>query len=220
MKLFIDLETVRSLEDPTYNDLVKYGFVKKFTRDGEKTPSTPHEWVDLYIKKAALFAEFGKIICVSMGYVTEENQIVMKSIYGHNEKEILTELSGVLHKAKHLVGHNAMNFDFPWLCRRMVVHQIPIPSVLDVMNKKPWEMTTLSDTAKMWQFGQFNHYTSLATLCELFGIPSPKEGMDGSEVDAVYYIEKNIEKIKTYCEGDVKSLINVYRVMDYLPIIP
>jgi predicted PolB exonuclease-like 3'-5' exonuclease len=166
------------------------------------------EWIDVYKNTAGLYSEYGKIVCVSMGYVLDE-RIAIKSFYGDNEKEILEQVAAAIWKAESLVAHNGKEFDFPWLCRRMLINGVILPKVLKIQNLKPWQVR-LEDTQEMWRFGQFNYKVSLACLCQLFGLPSPKEGMDGSQVSEVYYIERNLPKIAEYCEGDIRALIDVY----------
>jgi 3'-5' exonuclease len=212
MKIFIDIETVPCVEviDHAPESLVR-AFLKRFD-DPNKTAR------ELWREKAGLFAEYGKIVCVSMGYVAD-GKITVKSFAGENEHTILFDVSNALDKATGLVAHNGKDFDYPFLCRRMIVNGIKLPAILQIQNLKPWEIK-LEDTLEMWKFGQFNHRAGLAVLCELFGLPSPKAGMDGSQVQDVYYIEKSHTKIADYCEGDVRALINVYRKMQYVePIL-
>lgn len=213
MKLFIDIETVPGLEDPT-TDLNHFGlFQKKFEKDFELHPSYD-DWIKHYWEKAGLYAEFGKIVCVSMGYINGA-EIVLKSYAGEDERQILLDVAAALKKAFGLVAHNGKNFDYPWLCRRMLIHGIHLPPLLQIQNLKPWEVK-LEDTMEMWRFGQFNATVSLACLCSLFGIPSSKTFMDGSLVADAYYKGRDLQKIVTYCEADIVALINVYQKMNYL----
>jgi predicted PolB exonuclease-like 3'-5' exonuclease len=212
MKLFIDIETV-----PNYWTLIAHEnkdfniFKKKFKADTEKMMVS--EIMQLYVDKAALFAEFGKVVCVSMGYI-QGDEIKMKSFFGDSEFQILTDVADALQKATSLVAHNGKEFDYPFLCRRMIVNAVPLPDLLKIQNLKPWEIK-LEDTLDMWKFGQFGYRVSLESLCNIFEIESPKDGMDGSQVARVFYEERDYQKIATYCEGDVRALINVYRTMNY-----
>lgn len=216
MKLFIDIETV-----PAYWSLIAheipdfYIFKKKFKTDTEKMMVS--EICQLYMDKAALYAEFGKVVCVSMGYVQGE-EIKLKSFFGDSELQILTDTANAFQKATSLVAHNGKDFDYPFLCRRMIVNGVPLPDLLKIQNLKPWEIK-LEDTMEMWRFGQFGHRASLDSLCNVLEVPSPKEGMDGSHVARVFYEDKDYQKIATYCEGDVTALINVYRTMNYQDIL-
>lgn len=212
MKLFIDVETV-----PNYYSLIAheirdfYIFKKKFRTETDSMTVT--QICELYRDKAALFAEFGKIVCVSMGYIQGE-EIKLKSYFGDSEFQILTDVAGAFQKATSLVAHNGKEFDYPFLCRRMIVNGVPLPDLLKIQNLKPWEIK-LEDTLEMWKFGQFGYRVSLESLCNIFEIESPKDGMDGSQVARVFYEEKDYEKIARYCEGDVKALVNVFRSMNY-----
>lgn len=218
MKVFIDIETVPQYESFSTADLVtKELFDKKFSYELSNQPAYVLEKErtlnDHYRDKAGLFAEFGKIVCVSMGYVSNDS-IKTQSFYGENENDVLVRAASAIEKASGLVAHNGKDFDYPWLCRRMMANGIILPTLLQIQNLKPWEIK-LEDTMEMWKFGQFQHRASLALLCNLFGLPSPKNGMDGSKVAEVFYQEKDYKKIAEYCEGDVIALINVYRKMNY-----
>lgn len=215
MKVFIDIETVPGLEHINLmKDDLKLCYEKKFGHELENNIPGKHDnFEDHYLEKAGLFAEFGKIVCVSMGYVID-GAIAVKSFCGPDEVQVLNDVSKSLDKATSLVAHNGKDFDYPWLCRRMMANSIKLPLLLQIQNLKPWEIK-LEDTMDMWKFGQFQHRASLALMCTLFGLPSPKNGMDGSKVSEVFYKEKDYQKIASYCEGDVIALINVYRKMQY-----
>lgn len=216
MKVFIDIETVpRHFTMIAHENPDFYLFKNKFRSETKDMSVT--QICELYLEKAALFAEFGKIVCVSMGYVQNE-KIVLKSFCSDDEKQILSNVAMNIDKASSLVAHNGKDFDYPWLCRRMITHGVPLPALLQIQNLKPWEIR-LEDTVDMWKFGQFSHKASLALMCSLFGLPSPKDGMDGSKVAEVFYVEKDYQKIASYCEGDVAALINVYRKMNYQSLI-
>lgn len=164
-------------------------------------------------ERAGLFAEFGKVICVSVGkYYTKDEQpfFRVKSFYAEEEKELLTALSSMLiayrkKKPFSLCAHNGKEFDFPFLARRMLVHGLRLPDVLNVAGMKPWEVNLL-DTMHLWKFGDYKHFTSLALLSFLFDIPSPKNDMDGSQVADVYYKQQDIMRIVRYCEQDVLTV--------------
>jgi uncharacterized protein YprB with RNaseH-like and TPR domain len=111
---------------------------------------------------------------------------------------------------RHLLcGYNAKEFDFPFIARRMLIHQISLQQSLQLFNKKPWEVPHL-DTLHLWRFGNFKHYTSLKLMAHVLGIPSPKDDIDGSQVASVFYQEKNLERIITYCEKDVLTVAQVF----------
>ncbi len=214
--LFIDLETV-----PEYNDWTELSeraqiLWEKKTRFQRKEEISPEEF---YYERAGILSEFGKIICLSCGLVIDDKKIRIKSFYGGDEIKILTgfnELlkSGYFNSGLLLCAHNGKEFDFPYLARRMMIHQIKIPKILQIQGKKPWEVPHL-DTMELWKFGDYKHYTSLDLLAHVFHLPTPKGEMDGSEVSKVYYQENDIEKIKNYCENDVITLINIFRKMRY-----
>ncbi|CAN5364803.1 3'-5' exonuclease [soil metagenome] len=213
--LFLDIETVPAF--PSYEEVPqewKKLWDKKAVLISKDTDDTPES---LY-NRAGIYAEFGKIICISVGFIKKldgQEQFRLKSFYGHDEKELLIGFAELLNrhfcKTEHrLCGHNAKEFDFPWIARRMMIHGIKIPVLLDTSGKKPWETTHL-DTMEMWKFGDFKNHTSLNLLAALFGVPTPKDDIDGSMVHKVYYEEKNLERIVTYCQKDVLTVVQVLK---------
>lgn len=211
--LFLDIETVPQVYN--FNGLdekTKELFEAKtrFMQNDEKT------FESLYNDRGGIYAEFGKIICISVGFIHETRtgkEIRMKSFYHDDEETLLKQFKSLLdEKIGHdfiLCGHNAKEFDFPYICRRMLVNGMRIPRQLDIMGKKPWEVNLL-DTMELWKFGDYKAYTSLALLCHIFNIPTPKDDISGADVAKVYYEENNLERIKIYCEKDVVALIQLF----------
>lgn len=164
--------------------------------------------------RAGIYAEFGKVICISTGFMTNingERQFRLKSFSGDDEAEVLIEFAGLLKKLKPgilLCAHNGKEFDFPYLSRRMVVNRIPIPPQLDNQGKKPWEIAHL-DTMEMWKFGDYKNYTPLNLLAYILGIPSPKDDIDGSQVGTVYWEQNDLKRIVTYCQKDVVTVMQI-----------
>lgn len=210
--LVLDIETVP--EYPAFADLPedwKGLWTKKMQRDIKEG----HTAADLY-NRAGIYAEFGKIICICAGYFYDNGgglSFKVKAFYGHEEKQLLQEFSEALNKNYNtelslLCGHNAKEFDFPYIARRCLVNGLPIPYLLDNTGKKPWEVQLL-DTMDMWKFGDYKSFTSLNLLAALFGIKSPKDDIDGSQVWSVYWIERNLERIKSYCMKDVVTVAQI-----------
>jgi uncharacterized protein YprB with RNaseH-like and TPR domain len=166
--------------------------------------------------KAGIYAEFAKVVCIGLGYFSE-GKFRTKAIAGENEKTILKEFSTLLqehfNKSEHvLCAHNGKEFDFPFLCRRLLVNQMPLPKILQLQGLKSWEVKHL-DTMELWRFGDYKNFTSLNLLAHVFNIPSPKDDIDGSMIAQVFYEEKNIERIKTYCIKDVVTLARIYQCL-------
>ena len=209
--LFLDIETVPQSE--FFNDLpdeTQQLFADK-TQYQRKDDISPEE----FYERAGIWAEFGKIICISVGYFTIKNaerQFRTKSIVG-DEKELLEAFNSLINThfsnpAFVFCGHNIKEFDIPYLCRRMLINGVNIPEKLQLFGRKPWEIPHL-DTLELWKFGDYKHYTSLKLLTHVLGVPSPKEDIDGSEVRNVYYNEQNIARIAKYCERDVIAVAQV-----------
>ena len=168
--------------------------------------------------KAGIYAEFGKVVCISMGFILQkdgETQIRLKSIANKDESILLQEFIDLLNSYYNspdfmFCAHNGKEFDIPFLCRRILINGKKIPNILNVSGKKPWEIKHL-DTMELWKFGDFKNYTSLDLLSYVFNIPTPKDDMDGSQVAKVFYEEKDLERIIHYCEKDVVATIQLFR---------
>ncbi|MFO8066363.1 MAG: 3'-5' exonuclease [Bacteroidales bacterium] len=214
--LFIDIETVPMCQ--VYDELpdnLKPLWDHKSQRilkpNEEKTSQ------ELFFEKAGIFAEFGKVVCVSAGFFRMENDKLsfrVKAFYGHDEKALLNDFSNMLNQhfntsAHCLCAHNGKEFDFPYLSRRMLINNVKIPFLLNNQGKKPWEVS-LIDTMELWKFGDIKNYTSLALLAAVFDIPSPKDDIDGSQVADVYYNKNELERIATYCNKDVITTARLY----------
>lgn len=216
--LFLDIETVAKTYD--YADLderMKVQWARKASFLRNKADSTDES---LYVERAGIYAEFGKIVCVAVGkfFDTDSGDLGLKTkaYYGHDEKHLLADFISMLDKmdptALKLCAHNGKEFDYPYLCRRMLVNELTLPPALNLMNRKPWEVQHL-DTLEMWKFGDYKHYTSLDLLAAIFNIPTSKVDMDGSQVNEVYYRDKNLAMIKDYCLRDVSVLARLFLKM-------
>lgn len=209
--LFLDIETVP--ENEHFSDLSEekrllWEHKSKYQR---KEEFSPEEFYD----RAGIWAEFGKIVCISVGYFIKkgnERNFRVTSFFG-DEVKLLKDFKNLLqehfNQAKHLLcGHNGKEFDFPYIARRMLINGIKLPYKLDLFGKKPWEIPHL-DTMELWKFGDYKHYTSLKLMANVLGIPSPKDDMDGSMVRDVFYREQDVDRIVTYCELDVVTTAQV-----------
>lgn len=211
--LFLDIETVPEVYSFENLDPETAELYSKKTQFFQKEGQTAADVYD----RAGIYAEFGKIVCISCGLVRETrtgNTIRMKSFYGDDEAQLLNEFKRLLDDNYStpyhiLCGHNAKEFDFPFIARRMLIHGISLPNALDIAGKKPWEIAHL-DTLELWKFGDYKHFTSLSLLCHIFKIPTPKDDISGADVARVYYEEKDVERIKVYCEKDVVALIQLF----------
>ena len=206
--LFLDIETVP--EVATFSELSSakqelFALKTQYQRKDEISAE------DFY-ERAGIWAEFGKIVCISVGYfvsVDNERSFRVKSLAG-KEKELLENFKKLLNNhfngTNHLLcAHNGKEFDFPYIARRMIVNHIELPAKLNLFGKKPWEVAHL-DTLELWKFGDYKHYTSLKLLTNILGIPSPKEDIEGSDVARVYYKENDLDKIVKYCERDTVAV--------------
>jgi len=208
--LFLDIETVPCSQSFKDLDVTFQNLWTEKTAWQRKEEYTPAEFYKL---KSGVMAEFAKIICISVGYLfTEknENHFRIKSFYGDNEKQIITDFNELLNtqfnkKQHQLCAHNGKEFDFPFIARRTLINRLKLPALLDIAGKKPWEVNHL-DTMELWKFGDYKHYTSIKLLAALFNIPTPKDDIDGSQVAAVYWNDKDLERIKKYCQKDTLTV--------------
>jgi 3'-5' exonuclease len=216
--LFLDIETVAHEGDfSLLDERLKSQWARKasYLRRDEDISDE-----DIYHQRAGIYAEFGKVICIAVGKFSEnENgQLLLrtKAYSGDNEKQLLNDFRGMLEKLDQnsirLCAHNGKEFDFPYLCRRMLVNCIPLPPLLNISGKKAWEVQHL-DTMELWKFGDYKHYTSLDLLAAIFNIPSSKSGIDGSQVNAVYHKEHGLDRITEYCIRDVVVLAQLFLKM-------
>lgn len=219
--MFLDIETVPQKADISEipENLAhlweeKYNLIRK--RMPEKYTDETSA-AEAFANSAGIYSEFGKIVCISVGFIYFkglEMHFRTKSFAGDNEKTILDDFTQLLTKfcttKEHtLCGHNIKEFDIPYICRRMLINGISLPSVLQISGKKPWEISFI-DTLELWKFGDYKNYTSLKLLTAIFGIPTPKDDIDGSQVAGVYYKEKDIERIAVYCQKDVVATTQVF----------
>ncbi len=221
--LFLDIETVACTDAyATLDERIKVQWSRKagFLKRDEGISDE-----ELFHQRAGIYAEFGKIICIGVGklYDNEAGELTLKTkaYFGHDEKVTLTSFKAMIEKMDanvKLCAHNGKEFDFPYLSRRFLVNGIPLPQPLNLSGRKSWEIPHL-DTMELWKFGDYKHYTSLDLLTAIFNIPSSKDGIDGSQVNAVYYKEKNLERIKNYCLNDVVALTQLYLRMKGLPLV-
>ncbi len=215
--LFVDIETVpqsagydclsndmRRLWDKKAANIVRY--------DSSVDSSSP---AHLY-GRAGIYAEFGKVVCVSAAFI-RDGKLYVKSYTSHIEGEVLSAFAALVDKyfgtaECRLCGHNLKEFDLPYLCRRMIVNGVTIPKVMNLMGRKSWDNPHI-DTLDMWKFGDYKHYTSLELLATTMGIPSPKDDIDGSEVATVYWNDKDLARIAAYCEKDTITVAQLFLKM-------
>lgn len=213
--LFLDIETVPQYA--TYEEVPDDWKELWMVKAAYLLRNKEEETVETVYNRAGIYAEFGKIVCISVGIIqgnSDTKKLVLKSFYGDDEKELLLRFCEMLKRwatdlNKYVCAHNGKEFDFPFLCRRMIINNIVIPPILNVTGRKPWEVQHL-DTMDLWKFGDFKNYTSLHLLAHVLGIPTPKDDIDGKMVGDVYWRQKDLERIATYCQKDVVTIAQIY----------
>jgi uncharacterized protein YprB with RNaseH-like and TPR domain len=213
--LFLDIETVPiSYKFSDLEEKTQHLWDKKTKYLQERDKLTVE---DLY-EKAGIYAEFGKIICISVGFLVQvkgEAQIRLKSFANKNEKLLLQEFLDLLnsyynHEGYILCAHNGKEFDYPYISRRLLINGLNLPKLLNNAGKKPWEINNI-DTLELWKFGDYKHYTSLDLLTHIFNIPTPKDDIDGSQVAEIFYEDDDLDRIIKYCEKDVVAMMQLFR---------
>lgn len=216
--IFIDIETATGVYsyDHLSPDLQKEWNRKAMYLKGHE--DVAHRSSLLFKEKAGIYAEFGKVVCVGLGALMQEGgtwKLALKSIAEDNEHLLLEQLLKALQSfgqgKREIIfcGHNIKEFDLPYLCRRMMIHGLLLPEALQLSNKKPWEIKH-QDTLELWRFGDYKHYITLSLLAQCLGVPSPKDDIDGSMVSDVYWNEKDLSRIATYCLKDVATTARVF----------
>ncbi|WP_421943449.1 3'-5' exonuclease [Pedobacter sp.] len=218
--MVIDIETVPQYA--TFSDVPQH--LQDLWEQKTHYQRSAEQSAEDFYEKAGIMAEFGKIVCVSLGiFYAQDKQphLRIKSIYGDDEINILKDFSELLSKqpaSQLFCAHNGKEFDFPYLCRRFLINGIEIPKQLELSGKKPWEVGHI-DTMELWKFGDYKHYTSLNLLAAILNVPTPKDDIDGSMVRQVYYEEQNLPRIVTYCQKDVITTAQVLLKLKGLDII-
>lgn len=209
--LFLDIETVPQYENwEELDEKEKQLWDKKTSWQRGESLSAE----DFYPLRAGIISEFGKIACISVGMIEKNDTLKLKSFYSENEVELLTNFGSIFNSNRLknciLCAHNGKEFDFPWIARRFLINGMMPPTPFQMFGKKPWEVPHL-DTMELWKFGDYKNFISLELMAHIFGIPTPKDDIDGSMVAEVYYKEKNLQRIAQYCEKDVLTLANILR---------
>lgn len=213
--IFIDIETVSGTKEyASLSPRLQEAWKKKSTILDPENPN----YDSTYFDRAAIYAEFGKIIVIGVGFFheNENKELVLrvKSIASNNEKQLLEDFCQLIEKGfvpsnVSLCAHNGKEFDFPYLCRRMLINNIVLPDYLSISGKKPWEIRHY-DTMEMWKFGDRKSYTSLELLAAAFDLKTSKESIDGSKVNTTYYNEDRLDLISEYCQRDVAVLAQLF----------
>ena len=219
--LFLDIETVPAVS--SYK-VLEQSFQAHWEKKSRQFRDEGQSAEDVY-ERAGIYAEFGKIICISVGLIKEKAPFSfrIKSFYGDDERTLLSDFSSMLNKFSRngealLCAHNGKEFDYPYIARRMIINRLIIPDILDNAGRKPWEVKLL-DTLDLWKFGDYKSYTSLDLLTATLNIPSPKDDIDGSMVAGIYYDEHDIRRIVKYCKKDVLAVAQVLLRFMNLPKI-
>jgi 3'-5' exonuclease len=216
----IDIETVSTEKK---FDLLSERMKELWEKKHQQLKIEDKQPSETFAERAGIYSEFGKIIVIGIGFfhkIGNETHLKVKAIANDNEKTLLVEFAELLNKKKNVIlaGHNSKEFDLPYLCRRFLINDLPIPDALNISGLKPWEIKHL-DTLDMWKFGDYKNYTSLDLLSAVFNIDSSKSDIDGSQVSSVYYNENNLTKIAEYCKKDVVVTAQVLLRLNNMPLV-
>lgn len=211
--LFLDIETVPQAavwEDLSEEEQTLWSKKTQHQRGDDVSAA------EFYLQRGGILSEFGKIICISVGMLEKNGTLKIKSFAGHDEKKLLQEFGELFNNPRMreviLCAHNGKEFDFPWIARRFLIQGMQPPLPFQLFGRKPWEVPHI-DTLELWKFGDYRSFVSLELLAHVFGVPTPKDDIDGSMVSTIYYQEKDLPRIVKYCEKDVLTLANIFRKM-------
>lgn len=209
---FIDIETARLVERLELDTPLFDSWVYKLKR--EKYEMSNEEAIEFFEERAALYPEFAKVVCISIGSVVG-GKFYCKS-YSGDEATLLKQFNDDLNTVTdknfrtRLCGIALTRFDLPFLNKRMVINGVRPNHLIDTGELKPWEVTTV-DLDKIWK-GTGSTHASLLNMTTALGIPSPKSDISGADVGRVYY-EGDVERIVKYCERDILAPANiVYKI--------
>jgi len=230
--LFLDIETVSQKADfGEISDGMKGLWTRKANQINRQTEDlSPDDVAQTYWDRAGIFAEYGKIVCISVGVLIIDRksrriECRVKSFASHDEKELLADFCEMVVQYYNdpdihsICGHNIKEFDIPYICRRLLINGMTLPHIFNIPGRKPWETKFLLDTLTLWKFGDYKHYTSLKLLTEIFGIPTPKDDIDGSDVNKVYWEDNDLDRIAKYCEKDVLAAIQLLFKFKGMPML-
>lgn len=222
--LLLDIETTPGVSSFDHlSERMKPLWLDKIAKTAPESANGEESYAD----RAGLYAEFGKIVCISVGFFYVENnryQLRMKSFCDDDEKVVLNSFLELINKFHikfprfQFAGHNIKEFDLPFICRRSVIHQLSLPQPLQLHGFKPWELPML-DTMQLWRFGNYKDYTSLKLLTAILDIPTPKDDIDGSMVGKVYWEERDLERISGYCQKDVIAVAQLVLRFKGVPLL-
>lgn len=212
--LLIDIETV-----PLYKSYDELPDKLKPLWDRKSLQINPDEsnTANMFSERAGIYAEFGKIICISLGYLIKKDsnyQLKVKTLASNDEKELLKDFIQICNKfftqaTMQFCGHNIREFDIPYICRRTLINRLDLPNILlDLQQKKPWENPML-DTLQFWKFGEYKNFVSVDLLATILEIESPKYDINGSDVARVYWQENDLDRIKNYCNRDIVTVAQI-----------
>jgi 3'-5' exonuclease len=201
--LAFDIETIPGKPVELYSEGARAIIDRKIARAAEYDPEMSFE------KFASLNADFGRIICISVGYV-RNGRINLKSLCGDDERAILEEFNNIIAKVKGIFIHfNGLNFDAPFIMRRMRHHGISLANP-DFANLRRYQESPHLDLMQSYYNWDARAMMPLGLLAEIHRLPSPKGDLNGSQVHAAY-LREELSRISRYCEFDVATTLNLWR---------
>lgn len=218
--LFVDIETATCASNygELDDDLKLFWRLRQERYNHKDAYLSEEELWQTFNDKAAIYAEYARVVCISMGVLTSDDEgaeFRVKNLFATEEYDLLTQFADILNAhyydpfSAFICGHNIREFDIPFLCRRFIINGIPLPSFINITGQKPWQVHHLLDTLDLWKFGDYKHYSSLDLLCKVLSVDSPKGEMSGKDVSGRYW-EGHLDEIVKYCEKDVIATARIY----------
>lgn len=208
-KIFLDIETLPAGEES--HAVLKVLFEKK----GKEN----EEFAD-FVARTTFDGAFGRILCI--GYAVDDAPA--ENFYNENDEKktleqfwnLVKSLSvpksgyGGMDYGIQFIGHNVMDFDLRFIYQRSIILGVRPSADLGFARYRNYP---IYDTMKEWVKWS-NGTVGLETLALSMGIPTPKEGIDGSQVAAFFEAGK-VKDILEYCKRDVQTTRAVYQRMTF-----
>jgi len=208
-KLFLDIETLPAdTEDPAILESLKLLYEKRNSKMEEEAKISFEEFVD----KTSFDGSFGRVACIAVGKDNEEVVCHSSDESGTwDEKRLLEWFWKVAEQSDLFVGHNIFDFDTRFICQRSVV--LGARPTKD-FNFGRYRSNPIFDTMQEWTKWGWAGKLTLEHLALALGIPTPKVGIDGSQV-AEFYKQGKIKEICEYCKRDVETTREIYKRMTF-----
>jgi len=204
--LVFDLETV---PQASLSNTQQLELMRKVERSKEFDKTTEENNVELIRKFQATSPYFGKIICIGIYFPTSEKKIALIG-----EEQVILERFWQFADSTLFTGtfvtYNGLDFDVPFILHRSMVHGIK-PTHERFMDTGRYQKNGCHrDVYKMLTKYDPSAAITLDLACDIFNVPSPKNGPVRAATVYDYYLKGDINLIAEYCMKDVIATYQLY----------